>query len=273
MSDIEDILSDLSKTVGEGGFDPASYEDALNKIHAGGLHNEAMNSLLRDMLKSIDGVDIFTSGTFLELASSSGIGLVLIRYSGLTRYIYSSPVAFSQKVLSQGSCCANTYRLLGPDPLEDVFDPDREITLDRSTKVIRGDLVSKDHRDIIDLTDFEQLPTITLRLTTSPSGNYEWAFDRRTLKAFRYSTLLLTESNLCGIFDLLSEVGDEQTEDFLDRYTSHKYHFVRWKAVQSLAALNPKRALEAVTKLTDDRHPDIREAAQATLATGVLEGD
>lgn len=273
MSEIDDILSELANSLESDSFDKHRFESALQVIHDRGLHHDIMNSLLRDMLTGIDGVDIFTSGSFFELASEGGVGLVLIRYSGPTKYIYSSPVASSQKFLSRGSFRVDNYRLLEEGPLEDVFDATREIELVETQSLGQGDIVSKHHADIIDFTAFESTPSITLRLTTPPSGNYEWAFDRKTLRALRYSTLLLSESNLCGIFELLSEVGDDQTADYLARFTSHQYHFVRWKAVQSLAALNPARALDAVQQLADDHHPDVRHAARSTLAAGVLQGE
>jgi hypothetical protein len=273
MQELSQILIGLSKSTDSILFDRERYEESLDEIFSRGLHIDLMNSLLRDMTKSSDAVDIFTSGSFFRLASAGGLDLTLVRYKGPSSYIYSSPVAFSQLQLSSASCTLANYKIVGDTELGDVFDSRRSIEFLGSSVVQGGDYVSKGTFDIVDFTDFETLPIVALRISAPPSGDYEWAFDRELLTAKRYATIRLVESNLCAIFDLLGEVGDEKTEEYLDRYLSHPFHFVRWKAVKSLAALNPDRALIAVHKMQDDEHPDVRQAARSTLTIGALTGE
>jgi len=270
MHEISDMLAGLTDEAGTEGFLQNPFESTLHEIISRNLHVDVMNSILSGMVGDVRDFEIFTSGAFFNIVSLGDLDLTLVRYKQITKYIYSSPIAYSQAQISPGFSRVATYRLADDEPLADIFDPGRTIERVQILTTTPGQVFSKTYESIVDLAGFDTLPTMYLRLSAPPRGGYEWAFDRDTLAAKRYSTIYLAESNLCAIFDVLGEVGDAASEDYLERYTAHSHHFVRWKAVQSLAALNPARAFPIVCRLQDDAHPDVRAAAKTALSSCIL---
>lgn len=127
-------------------------------------------------------------------------------------------------------------------------------------------MFSKAELDVCDLYGFAPSPMVFLRLSSAPTGDFEWAFERTSLRAQAYSTIRLAESNLCGIFELLGDVGDDRTVSLIENFVDHSLHFVRWKAIQAIGRCDRQRGLELASAARRDPHRDVRTAATLTLA-------
>lgn len=266
---VEDVRSLLSEVGARVVSDPENglveSRPLFEEMIRSDLHVSAMNAMLIRHLS--DGIreDIFTSGKFLVLESIGEIELSVIRYSGTSPYIFSSPNSYMQSSLNEGSFSCDHYR--GPIRLsEAIFDPSIEIDLISSTRIEDSAIIAKGFDDIVDLYDFSSAPTAFVRLAQQPQGDYEWAFARGTLRAHSYCTVRLAESNLCGLFELLAENADERCVPAVSPFCEHPLHFVRWKAIQTIGRHDPIKGLSLTRRALDDPHPHVRAAAEATLA-------
>ena len=228
------------------------------------LHLASLNKQLEAFSRDISSVDIFTSGKFLILETLDEIELTLIRYSGKTENIYSSPVDFMQSKMSHGSFVVDYYEC-DFSIVDALFSTGMSIRHSATELVSDARPVLKSLNDITDLHSFTNKPTVFLRLSQKPKGDFEWAFDRGSLKSKFHSTLRLAESNLCGLFDLIAEIDDPRSKEILGMFAEHDYHFVRWKAVQAIGRCDSKLGLELAQLATKDPHPHVRQAAVQTL--------
>lgn len=265
-AELSALLDDVSKRVAA---DPACgliearplFEDML----ARGLHIVALNDML-SQLDSEDAQDIFTSGKFLVIGLAGDVELTFVRYTRPGPYIFSSPNNYLQASLSGGGFTVDRYRsshpVGGPD-----FDPGVSLDLVSSRRADDRTIIVKRLEDIVHFRSFTREPTIFVRLAQLPDGDFEWAFDRASRRAHSFCTIRLAESNLCGLFDLLAETGDERTVETVAHFVEHPLHFVRWKAVQTIGRHDRARGLELARRALDDIHPHVRAAARATLAS------
>jgi hypothetical protein len=236
----------------------------FKEIAAGKHYVSALNRLLAAQLDIAADNQIFTSGRFLALEQSGSMELILVRYPESMSHIYSSPNRFLQVEVSGVSCTCDRYA--GPSRIGgSLFDSSVELALLSSTRVAGGEVISKDLDEVIDFHNFTRVPALFLRVTQAPERDFEWAFDRSTLRARSYSTIRLAESNLCSLFDLLGAHGDAGIIDLVSEFAEHPLHFVRWKAVQTVARLDCDRGLALARLAVSDEHPHVRRAAQVAL--------
>jgi|GEM_PF-3716401 len=264
-----DSLPQILKAIGEGvESDPAGGLmrgiGLFEKIVAGKLYVSALNKMLADQLDTEADNQIFTSGRFLVLEQSGSVELVLVRYPESTPHIYSSPNRFLQAEVSGVSCTCDVYA--GPNDIGgSLFDSSIELAPLSSMLVASGQVISKDLDELVDFHGFSRVPALFLRVAQAPERDFEWAFDRATLRAKSYSTIRLAESNLCSLFDLLGAHGNADIVDLVAEFALHSLHFVRWKAVQTVARLDRPRGLALAHLALSDEHPHVRSAAKAAL--------
>jgi len=268
MTDLRRLLEAMNEKVRadpSGGLFEGT--DLFAEIAAGRHYISALNRLLADQLDTEADNQIFTSGRFLVLEECGTVELTLIRYPASMSHIYSSPNRFVQIEVSGVSFTCDHYA--GPACIGGpLFDPSVVLALSSSERISSGRIVSKDLDDVIDLHDFTRSPAIFLRVAQAPERDFEWAFDRSSLRAHSYSTIRLAESNLCALFDLLGGYGDEDSIDLVAAFATHPLHFVRWKAVQTVGRLDRQHGMVLAHQALADEHPHVRGAARATLEAG-----
>ncbi|HEX9963761.1 MAG TPA: HEAT repeat domain-containing protein [Allosphingosinicella sp.] len=266
VSDLGGLLEQVDRNTQsdrEAGF--LESRPLFEEILARNYHVEALNHLLTKHIVDESDEDIFTSGKFLVLASFGEIQLALIRYTADSPYIFTSPNEYMQVNVSGSSFVHDLYA--APSNWRNSsFDTAVALTRLQSTFVDDDTMVVKALDDVIDLHGFSRRPSIFIRLARAPRGDFEWAFDRRTLNARFYCTIRLAESNMCGILDLLAQHGDERVLGTVARLVDHPLHFVRWKAVQTVARLDREQGVQLARRSLEDRHPHVRLAAQSSLA-------
>jgi hypothetical protein len=191
--------------------------------------------------------------------------IALIRQAHLSSRINSSPAAYIEKTLSAGGINFDLYAL--PEAFDErIFDRAKKVRKVESFQGMSRPVVAKHVEQIIDYVGIEILPRIAIRLAFNPVGFYEWGFNRQTLHAETMTSLSFNDSGIAGVLDLMISMGNERTSLVLERLIEHREHFVRWKAIQALAKVDGARGRSAVETALTDPHPDIRAAAQKTLA-------
>ena len=244
-----------------------SCEPLFRKVLTEGLHIAALHSLLRQNLAGKREVtpDI-SSGQFLVLASSAISTWAILRHSGSSRRLYMSPNhAMSTKIA--GSPLAVVRYGLPSISDAAILDTAATLTLESNTQAALGQVIFKNgNTTVLDFGTAPASPAFTLRLNTMPHGDYEWAFDRATLKPTQVSGVRQLESNITTIFDLLQATRSPLSVEQLVPFVEHRMHFVRWKAIQTIGAIDRVAGIAQVEKVADDPHPEVRAAARRTLA-------
>ncbi|MGW8142511.1 HEAT repeat domain-containing protein [Sphingomonas zeae] len=250
---------------------PTECAHILSRLIDDGVHRRALNGFAASKCgnMSFEGDDvrgIETSGRFLVLAETADVQLSVVRQMNITSHIYSSPNVFVQAKVSPGAIGVTSYTL----PVgfrEEALDAKVVLEPDWTSNIVDETPLVKRFNSVLDVHAIETPPLIFVRLSFFPRGNYEWSFDRATLRPVGHTTLRLPETNLCGILDLLAMAGNGETIDLIEPLAFHELHFLRWRAVQAVGALDAERGFRLVQRAVDDPHPAVREAARRTLAT------
>lgn len=266
---ISELAAQVDEILSSNPGDPRAFrscEFVFKQVLSEGLHIAALNALLRQNLSSKKEItpDI-SSGQFLVIASSSVSTWAIIRHSGASRWLYMTPNHTMSAKLAGGPLSVSRYLL--PD-IEDpsVLDKSMALTATDSTEVSPGEVFSKNgDTTVIDVRSETSRPAFTLRLNTIPHGDYEWAFDRSSLMPIRISGVRQFESNITTIFDLLQAARVSSSVEHVLPFVDHRMHFIRWKAIQTIGAIDPIAGLAQVEKATADSHPEVRAAARRTL--------
>lgn len=95
--------------------------------------------------------------------------------------------------------------------------------------------------------------------------DYVWYFDMETLFPVSYNFTNKNHKRLEGTLELLNEIGNKNSIEPLYKLTFHENHTIRWKSLQKLINLDYEKGIEALKRMTEDPHLDIRVAAQKTL--------
>ncbi|HZG08127.1 MAG TPA: HEAT repeat domain-containing protein [Allosphingosinicella sp.] len=167
---------------------------------------------------------------------------------------------------------------IGPRPLSgtrysiqqkvdfDKFDPSAILQSDGEWLLEPGQsLVVEAGKQIASVTDASGARFLSLSLP--PRWSLEWLFDRETMRPVAQSAAHVDDSQLVTCLELAGWLRDGDTEEAILALTRHRAHFVRWKAIQALGALNPSSAMPLVVSAAgNDPHPAVRRAAAATLS-------
>lgn len=91
-------------------------------------------------------------------------------------------------------------------------------------------------------------------------------FDRETLQQTGVSSSNFHATRLEFVFELFKRFGHSEAGALLEKIQREsRFHFVRWKAVQTLVHVDRKRAPGALQRASEDAHPHVRAAAVRTL--------
>lgn len=245
-----------------------AIEPIFTQLVSGREFLHALHGLLEENLAGKREVtpDI-SSGQFMVLHGSRIASWAILNHGRRNRHLYLAP-AHSMSA-SIAAAPVAIHRFDAPADLDlSVLREDVQL-VDRGQAIPEiNEIFSKDgRREILDVAPAANRPALTFRVNTMPFDDFEWSFDRSTLRPLQISSMKQVDSNLTTIFDLLAAVRSPRSLEHLERYAIHPTHFVRWKAIQTISAIDKEMALLFVKGAADDRHPHVRAAARATLAT------
>ena len=147
----------------------------------------------------------------------------------------------------------------------DIYDPDVRLELRDEIELQPGDSLERNgHTDVLDWVCAESTG-FALRLHSESVGNYEWAFDRKTLAPKGVTVLDSYSSQVTTVMQMLTALGTSVPRDFTERGLTSPYFHVRWETLKMIGQLAPELAPDAIERLRQDPHPAIRRAAERTV--------
>lgn len=268
MSDKFDELADEADQVGYRHRDIDMFfniREIFQSIIYEKIYIDALNSILRDVAKnSIPVTARTTAGSFILLRSSEILNWSLIFHHVTSQYLYLTPVHAFQAPVSVDHGLVTIFKIDHKISF-DTFEPG--VTLDRTQSLIAtsSSIIAKDGRsEILDWTPANNGICVTLRVNSEPLERFEWSFDRSSGRALGIGPIDALDSNLTTTFDLIAAVGSRSSLEAVEPFTVHPAHYVRWKAIQTLATICPDAGRAALLSAHDDIHPEVREAARRT---------
>lgn len=253
--------------------DPADFsnvlacENILSEAIDSGAHLHGIHALLRDIAAGkADVTPAISSGPFVILYSSPISTWAVIMHRGPARWVYLNP----------------THSLtspVGPNPISGtLFETDRQVQFDifeRNVTLkpksvfedLRHGIIAKDgRRELLEIRPAAAGPAFTLRINARAFDRFEWSFDRVTGQPTRLTTVDNAHSNLETILELLAAVGSAHSLAEIEPFLKHSAHHVRWKALETIAAISPDAAVPLLGHALTDSHPHVRMAAEASMA-------
>jgi hypothetical protein len=147
----------------------------------------------------------------------------------------------------------------------DVFDFAARFELD--TRTSTTDPVVVTARD--DLLTAHEIETgsdvCVVQCAGGGAARFVWGFDRATLAARLMYPGDVNAARTALILDFLSASDAVAATTLAGRLLAHPAYFLRWKALQVLAARQPERVPQLLRDACSDEHPEIRTTARAVL--------
>jgi hypothetical protein len=244
---------------------PPFFADTLRT----GSYRKGLNEILiavRDRNTPITAKH--TAGQFIALHSSPWTNWSIIFHKRPAQFLYLSPVDALQARVGGTPLKVGRYSCKRPGSF-DLLERDLPLTFDGCDEAkLDVQFERRGREQILDWSalDEEGGPGVTLRVNSGPLAPFEWAFDRTTLRPAGLSPIDPIESNVSTIFSLLAAVGERQSVEYLLPFLESERHFMRWNAIQAIAALDKDSSIAGLQRLADDPHPEVRAAARRSLA-------
>ncbi|MFN3620215.1 HEAT repeat domain-containing protein [Sphingorhabdus sp.] len=178
-----------------------------------------------------------------------------------------TPIFSFQSPISGSGYSIDRYRLVNDDFVQEIDAETRIEFVNRefidpfkiAKKSGTGEII-----DVVNKTDDEI--SFSLRVSSNPISPFQINFDRNTLKTFGITPVDPMSSNLTTIFDLLADISDQSSIEYLLPFVKHELHFVRWRAIRSIYSIDENVGLQLIQKALLDSHEHVRAAAASTMA-------
>lgn len=69
----------------------------------------------------------------------------------------------------------------------------------------------------------------------------------------------------------MGAAGNGRTIELMQPLLRHERHFIRWSTAQAIAAIDREAGLEAIAQLSNDAHPEVRNASRKSLEQFALQ--
>ncbi len=226
------------------------------------LHDLLLNCLMGSQEVSPD----ISFGKHIVVRTMGYSTWAIIQHSIKPDHIYMVPNHSLSALISDGEIRVTKYSVCDPITINDVKSDTKIYQKEQNFPAKNQVFTRNGFTEADEIVSMGVQPALTFRVNTSIFGEYEWAFDQNSCSALQVYTLRERESFLTTIFDLLGDVRSPESIPFVEPFSAHPLHFVRWKAIQTLGRIDKPRALAFVEAALEDPHPQIRAAAEATLS-------
>ena len=192
--------------------------------------------------------------------SESGVGagdssdfIVSPRHFSLLGQLGSEPLAYTR------------FRFHAPNGLA-VFDPGCKVVEHRTEYLHPGEsMLMANPTEVIDFSP-EGMSQLTLQvILTKLELPLVWVFNRSNLAAVRAISASDAATRAELLLDLFSHMKFKGGRAMLNDMLRSPYHFVRWRAVQTMLKIYGVEGLDTVREACEDEHPHVRRAAHSTL--------
>lgn len=205
-----------------------------------------------------DGVKLASQ---VSLESRKSFTLIASVQHAASRSAFSAPGSVHIAVLSDAPLPYRLYALPA-DYNNEVFDEIELELLGRYELEPLQSLFLDGSRHVLVFQDTEAL---VLKLQSSITYPFEWAFDLDTLRAWQMTSTILEDTQLVHVCEALAAMGFGSDAAALEPVLACDRHHVRWAAMQAIASLDGSRARRHLQESLADAHPHIRAAARAGM--------
>jgi hypothetical protein len=147
----------------------------------------------------------------------------------------------------------------------DIYDPNVRLELRDEIELQPGESLERNgHTDVLDWTAKDSTGFV-LRLHSGSLGNYEWAFDRKTLAPKGVTVLDSYSSQVTTVMQMLTALGTPIPQEFVETGLASPFFHVRWETLKMIGQLAPELVPDAIERMRNDPHPAIRRAAERTV--------
>lgn len=165
-------------------------------------------------------------------------------------------------VLGRGSVTVDRYRIVSQAPDQAGLHRDGA----RRTLRAGAMFTARGSHEAVEIVAADP-GTWLLRVVRNEHGPLVQHFDRVTLRRCGTSSANMHASRIEFALDLFKRFGHSEAAATVEALqSSSRFHFVRWKAVQTLLHLDYTRGRAALERALADPHPQLRRAAATTLA-------
>lgn len=227
---------------------------------------DKLNGELRSLVN-----DPFFTGAWstnqLTLHRTAQLDVAVSLFAASKRFLHTRAYYALYAPVGRTALRANLYRFPA-GYRNDVFDPALRLEYVGETVTAPGDVLALRTDEYV--YDFlVDRPQLVLKLTTTPVRQFDWLFEKDSLKALNMNDASLMATRLRVLSSVLAQIGDPSSVEPVVGLTRHPNPMVRWDAIKALAKLDPESARAALTQATTDPHPQVRAAAVKSVAASI----
>ena len=248
---------------GPEGILNADVRVLFESIFESNAHVAKLNSVVLN-LDTPEVIAMAGSRDYLLLHSSAHSTWAFTRRRGRVKTVSLTPLLSLSLKLDHSPCFAQRYETSIADNA--VFDPTAMLTNQGACHWAAGEVLAKESMSTVH--DFQFVGNdgpVYLKVNSKLTGNFEWVFDLKTLKALRHVCVSPGDSNLITMLELLGDVGSPTSIDYILPYVANELHFVRWKAISVITRIDRIVGASLIEAATHDKHPEVRRAARHSL--------
>lgn len=190
------------------------------------------------------------------------IGLGHSKSGDNTIPLYSSP---SEVLLGAASTNGFSYQksLVVANWKKNVFSASSTLGHPKYEHCAHGDCIFISTSTIF---DYESTGDLVLKIAGPTTTELMWEFDRVSRNPLRVFASTIDATTTTYILRFLSQYGNRDSEDAVEKLVNHPFYYIRWEAIKALGEMNSNRLAKNLKYLLSDEHPDIRKASLSTLA-------
>ncbi len=270
-SEFDEAVAEFDAKMIEGKIDDHSFHSAMpifKNILNKRFYIDRMNSILKSVLERTSQTNLYLiTGTFISLHNSKNSNWIVIGHSNKSEFLYMTPIFSFQSPISGPGYIIDKYKLVD-DNVFDKFDKKSKIEFSTREFIKPFSIAQKSgHGEIFDIINKnEKEKSFSLRVNSNPIRPFQINFDRSTMETFGITPVDPMSSNLTTIFDLLADISNQSSIEYLLPFVKHELHFVRWRAIRSIFSIDENVGVELVKKACFDRHEHVRAAATSTMS-------
>ena len=209
----------------------------------------------------------FGNNGAVTLHKSDHYSINIMYFKGHLDHLYYEPLHTVTVIVNDCQVEATRYRV---NIAEGAFEIDNQSTLiEVERKLLRkGSAWAINGRsDVSDLNSVDDHHPLLATLNGTKLGGLCWTFDRAKLKSWYATSIDYEVTSMMTIADLLGRLRDRAALEPLARlYHESPHHYARWSAVKNIGRIDKNVGIEFLRKSLDDPHPEVKRAAERTLA-------
>jgi hypothetical protein len=262
----KDFVADIERRVVAEA--PDSLLDAQQVFQSGiaaGALTDIFNASLSDQAASKHLT--FGNNGAVTLQKNDLYSINLMFFKGHLEHLYYEPLHTVTVVVNDCLVEATRYQVgtttgtAEIDSQSTLIEIERQLLRKGSAWAINGRF------QVSDLNSRDDEHPLLATLIGAKLGGLCWTFDRATLKSWYATSIDYEVTSMVTIADLLGRLRDKTALGPLGRlYEESPHHYARWSAVKNIGRIDKDVGIEFLKKSLLDPHPELRRAAERTLA-------